>query len=164
MNMPKFKLDTIFALLCIVVFCFTLISSWSWDPASLLFVWFVSIPGLGCMSVFFARQLIQMRRGDGELTSQRGQPLGSDVVTGRGSREEVMFFGRLFGLLVAIWLLGFEIGALLFALIYLRFKARESWPLSIVLTALLAALILGILGKLLHVGWPQATLRLWLGL
>jgi len=163
-NMPKFKLDTTFSLLCIVFFGFTLVSSLNWDLASLLFVWFAAIPGLVCMGVFFARQLKQRGRGDDEPTSQKGQTRDSDVITGRGSREEVLFFGRLIALLAAIWLLGFEIGALLFALLYLRFKARESWLLSIVITALLAGLISGLLGKLLQVAWPHAALRVWLGL
>ena len=100
-----------------------------------------------------------MRRGEGE-----GEPLARDVVAGTWSREELLFFGRLFGLLAAVWLVGFEISALLFTLSYLRFKARESWLLSIVITAVLAALMFGLLDKVFHVGWPQAALEVWLDL
>ena len=164
MKMPKLKLDIVFALLCIAFFCFTLVSSLSWDLPSLLFVWFAALPGLICMGVFFARQMKQMRRGDNEVPLQTGQPPDRDAAAWGWSREEVMFFGRLIAFLAAIWLLGFEIGALLFAFLYLRFKARESWLLSIVTTAILAGLISGLLGKLLQVSWPEGALGVWLGL
>jgi len=134
----------------------------SWDRASRIFVWFASIPGLVCMGVFFARQLTQMRRDAGKNPSQTGQSPSRDSAAGSWSREEVLFFGRLFGLLAAIWLLGFEISASLFTLLYLRFKARESWLLSIGITATLAALIFGLLNKILQVSWPQAALQVWL--
>ena len=51
------------------------------------------------------------------------------------NRQELILFGYFFFLLAMVLFFGFWIGAPVFLLLFLRFYAKESWKLSLIITA-----------------------------
>jgi hypothetical protein len=73
-------------------------------------------------------------------------------------------WGWIIGYFVAIWLLGFSIGGPLCAFIHLKIASREKWLISIILTAIVWAVIYGAFDRCLHVPFLTGDLLVWLKL
>ena len=73
----------------------------------------------------------------------------------RGGTEA---FAWVLGLLAAVWLVGFPVSMVAFLLAYLRVRARESWPFSILVTAAMVGLLYLFFENVLHVVWPKGIL------
>jgi hypothetical protein len=78
-------------------------------------------------------------------------------------RRTLNIFGWIFSLFLLIWLLNFKIAVPLFVFFYLKFQARESLLISLVLASVMAALVIGVFGFILHVPWPKGAIQGWLG-
>lgn len=151
----------ILAFLHIAILFAAIVSSWGWPAHSRLFVLTCSVPSILLLCLFVSGQLGQ--RAKSGPVSQLKHSLDSKGVSGKVSREEITFFAWIFGFGMAVWLLGFQVSAVLFTFLYLRFKGRESWKMSTVLTVLLGVLMIGVFGRLLHLSWPDSLLQIWLG-
>ncbi|HEY7240120.1 MAG TPA: tripartite tricarboxylate transporter TctB family protein [Burkholderiales bacterium] len=64
---------------------------------------------------------------------------------------------------VAIVLVGFPIAVPLFVLLYLRLQGRESWVVTIAMTAAVSAVFYGLFDLMLHLPFPAGWLFAWLG-
>jgi hypothetical protein len=130
-------------------------SAWPWKAA--LFPLMIGIP-LFCLAAAEALWAL--------LGKAAGGAEGKDVQFAIGpqtARRTAIAFAWILGFFAAILLLGFPIAVPLFALAYLKLQGRESWPVSIVMTALVWAVFYGLFDRLLHLPFPAGWLFTWLG-
>ena len=85
-----------------------------------------------------------------------------DPLTAR--KRAITMFSWLFGFLFLIWLVGFKIGIPVMVFSYLKFQSKESWRLSIILTALAFGFFWILFVKLLTLPFPDGKIFVWLGL
>lgn len=71
------------------------------------------------------------------------------------------------GLTFAAWLLGMFFGILLFGffltvpvftLLYLKYQAKEGWPLTLTLTAAMLVFFVGVFDQILHIHWLEPVI------
>jgi putative tricarboxylic transport membrane protein len=74
------------------------------------------------------------------------------------TRRTAAIFGWIIGYVVAIWALGFALGAPLATLAALKLGGRERWPITLAITAGVAAFIYLLFIRALHVPFPQGAL------
>jgi hypothetical protein len=65
---------------------------------------------------------------------------------------------------VLLWLLGFNIGIPLMVFSYLKFQSKESWKVSIILTAIAFVFFYALFVKVLTLPFPDGKIFVWLGL
>lgn len=65
------------------------------------------------------------------------------------------FAAWLLGLFFSILLLGFFITVPVFTLLYLKYQAREGWPLTLWLTAGMLVFFVGVFDQILHIHWLE---------
>lgn len=78
-------------------------------------------------------------------------------------RRTLAAAGWILAFFAAIVLLGFPIAVPLFVFLYLKLQGRESWRVSIVMTALVWGVFYGLFDALLHLPFPAGWLLTWLG-
>lgn len=93
--------------------------------------------------------------------------------TGEVAARGLVFAGWLLGMFFGILLFGFFLTVPLFTLLYLKYQAREGWPLTLWLTAGMLVFFVGVFDQILHIHWlepviagPENFLRVlmpWLG-
>jgi putative tricarboxylic transport membrane protein len=84
--------------------------------------------------------------------------IGKDTV-----RRTLAAAGWIFAFFAAIVLLGFPVAVPLFVFLYLRLQGRESWAVSIIMTAAVWGVFYGLFDLLLHLPFPAGWLLAWLG-
>ena len=80
--------------------------------------------------------------------------------TGVVARKATGFLAWLLGLFFGTILFGFFISIPLFTILYLRYQAKEGWPLSIGLTLGTYVFFVGLFDKILHIVWPSPLVPL----
>jgi hypothetical protein len=79
------------------------------------------------------------------------------------ARRSAVILGWIVGYLVAIWLLGFTLGGALCTFLSLKVGSRERWPVTLAMTAGMAAFIEILFVRALHVPFPPGQMLVWLG-
>ena len=79
------------------------------------------------------------------------------------ARRTLVASAWILAFFAAIVLLGFPVAVPLFVFLYLRLKGRESWVVSIVMTAAVWGVFYGLFDLLLHLPFPAGWLFTWLG-
>ena len=72
-------------------------------------------------------------------------------------------FGWIVGYLAAIWLLGFALGGTLCTFLALKVGSRERWPITLAITAGVAAFVYFVFERGLKVPCPPGQLFAWFG-
>jgi hypothetical protein len=105
---------------------------------------------------------------DADIAKEKLEVLVEDhsVVAKSRFRREIMLFSYFFFLLAVTLLFGFWIGIAIFLFAFVRFYARESLKLSVVLTAsvwtAMYLLLVGLLGQILFEGFiTQFVIDTW---
>jgi hypothetical protein len=150
-----------FSLALILIFVAALWQSRKFSFTAGLFPWVLGFPVLAFAAVQFIQDLTG--RGGGKeaahgMEADLEMTLPREVV----NRRTAGIFGWTFGWFVAIWLLGFTIGAPLCTFIQLKIGERERWSLALLLTGISWAFIYGVFKLFLHVPFPTGQLFLWL--
>ena len=116
----------------------------------------------------------QSRKASGPGTQETGDlqvdwTMPAAEVAARGLTFAAWLLGMFFGIL----LLGFFITVPVFTLLYLKYQAKEGWPLTLGLTAAMLVFFVGVFDQILHIHWlepvltgPENLLRVlmpWLG-
>jgi hypothetical protein len=127
-----------------IVFCVVLVAfvggvAWQareWDLRAQLFPLTIALPLL-------ALALIQL--GLSAWRAFAPAPAAEEEKAAPGAvRKGLVTAGWILGFAAAIWLAGFPIGSALASLVFLRFKAAESWKLAIIYAAITyACLVVG---------------------
>jgi hypothetical protein len=128
-------------------------TAWPWKAA--LFPLAIGIP-LFCLAAVEALWAFF-----GSSDSQEGTMAPQITPPGRATWIAAAWMLIFFA---AVVLLGFEIAVPLFVFVYLKFQGGEGWTLSIVITAIVAAVFYGLFDTLLHLPFPPGLLLDWLGL
>lgn len=138
---------------------------WSWDTR--LFPLAIGIPAL-LMAIY---QLIvefkHSRQREGVehdpppqiMDISIDQSIPKEVV----ARRTAVALAWIFSLVLAIWLLGFLIATPLFVFFYLRYEARATHPMAVLVAAVTLLFIWGLFDQILHTAWPDAVIFRILG-
>jgi lipoprotein signal peptidase len=89
--------------------------------------------------------------------------LSDELPSGVAMRRTLAGFAWIAGFFAIIVLAGFPAAVAIFLLAYLRLQAKESWLLSIVLTAVVWGAFYGLFDRMLHLPFPDGWLLAWLG-
>ena len=154
----RFGWSTLFILLVVLVLAAALWQSRGFGFRAGLFPWAIGIPVLALAVL----QLVL------ELAGRAGRPekslLQPALAPPEAARRTAGIFGWIAGYLAAIWLLGFMLGGTLCTFLALKLGSREGWPITLAITAGVAAFIYGVFERGLRVPFPPGQLFAWLGI
>ncbi len=130
-----------------------------WPLGTGLFPRFVGIPVL-VMSLI---QLIMdayrtMKTAGGQQRETGDLQVDWTMSTAEVAARGLAFAGWLLGMFLGILLLGFFITVPVFTLLYLRYQAREGWPLTLWLTAGMLVFFVGVFDQILLIHWLEPIL------
>jgi hypothetical protein len=158
----KIKINpaAVFTFMVLLVLVGALITSREWSFATRLFPWVIAIPALCLCAIQLMIELYRAKKpvteedvtGIMDLPVDKGVPLRLVVI------RALNIFGWVFGLFVAIMLVGLVLSAPLFVWLYLTVQAREKWWISLIWTGFTLLFLLGLFHYVLHVPWPQGAI------
>jgi hypothetical protein len=160
----KFKPQLVLSILLVVFFSIFVYTARDWRMQARLYPWAIGIP----MLVLALVQLVLDLRGIEPAKGRADAPVDvtfaarADPVVAR--RRTLNIYSWIVGYIFAIWLIGFSYSVPLVVFLYLKVQSRESWLLSIALTAAAWLLFWSLFDRLLHLPFPQGELFAWLGL
>ncbi len=157
---PRSNWNVLFCLLIVVVLAAALWESRDFGYRAGLFPWAICIPVLALAALQFVLELARGERP--EAVSRYGADPG--IPAPEIARRTAGILGWIVGYLVAMWLLGFVLGGVLCTFASLKIGSREGWPISLIMTAAMAAFIYGVFVRALHVPFPPGQLFVWLGM
>jgi hypothetical protein len=131
-------------------------TAWPWKAA--LFPLVIGIP-LFCLAAAEALWTLF-----GSAPAQEGEAKDFQLSIGKDTaRRTAVGFAWILGFFAAIVLLGFPIAVPLFVFLYLKLQGRESWVVSVVMTAAVWGVFYGLFDLLLHLPFATGWLFTWLG-
>jgi hypothetical protein len=160
----KFRPQLLLGVILVVFFAVFVYSAKDWRLQARLYPWAIGIP----MLVLALAQVALDLKGIGAKKSADAAPVDvrfaerADPVAAR--RRTINIFCWIIGYIVAIWLLGYFYSVPLLVFLYLKVQSRESWTLSIALTAAAWLSFWGLFDRLLHLPFPEGVLFTWLGM
>lgn len=156
----KINAAAVFTFFVMLVLAGALITSREWSFATRLFPWVIAIPALCLCAIQFLTELYRAHRpvtdedvsGVMDLPVDKGVPLKLVVL------RAANIFSWVFGLFVAVFVIGFVLSAPMFVWLYLTFQAREKWWISLLWTGLTMVFLLGLFHYTLRVPWPHGAI------
>ena len=156
---PRFGWSTLFTVLIVLVLAAALWQSRDFGYRAGLFPWAIGIPVLALAMLLLVIQLAGKERRPESHLVESDSRIPADVVT----RRTAGILGWIVGYLIAIWLLGFMLGGTLCTFLMLKFGSRERWPVTLAMTAGVAAFTYGVFERGLRVPFPPGQVFTWLG-
>lgn len=157
---PGMGWSVFFTLVIVVVLAAALWESRGFGFRAGLFPWAIGIPVLALAMLLLVLQLAGKEQRPESNLVESDSSIPADVVT----RRTVGILGWIIGYLAAIWLLGFMLGGTLCTFLALKFGSRERWPVTLAITAGVAAFIYGVFERGLRVPFPPGQLFTWVGM
>ncbi|MDP2643986.1 MAG: tripartite tricarboxylate transporter TctB family protein [Desulfobacterales bacterium] len=159
----RFRKGDFFTLFMLGVFAFALLESRKWPfRASIL----VLVLGSCGLLLVLAQLVLDWRNRTGTVSKEKKPEFeladfdtADPKATRRGNWEA---WGWIFGLLVGIRFLGFQLILPLFVLAYAKVYGARWW-ISIVLAGFIGLFLYGVFDQILHVYWPEPILLKWIG-
>ena len=154
------------AVLSIVIAVFFIVFAYQakdWKLQARLYPWAIGLP----MLILAVIQVVLDLKGIGAKQTASDAPVDvqlaerTDPLLAR--RRTSNIFSWVSGYLIAVWRLGFSSCVPLIVFLYLKFQSRESWPLTIALTAVAWLVFYGLFDRLLHLPFPDGEIFVWLG-
>lgn len=136
-------------------------TAWQWPFATGLFPLTVGIPVLLVALVQLARDAVAgPDHGEESPAPRRVRDIAVDrsVPADQAIRRAGAFYLCALALLASVLLVGFQPALALFLALYLRFVSRAGWGVTLALTGLVTALVVGVFDNVLHVVWPDSLL------
>lgn len=169
------KRSTITVLL-LLLFIYIVIGGSGMSTQARLFTLAVGWIGIVIVGVQLIREVILQRNENQVLTSGQAQaeqeeegPGGNvdfavtdEEKTAYGRMAAIEQFGWLWGMIACLWLLGFYITVPAMMGLYLR-RHRESWRLTLLMTAGIWLAVWGLFHELLYLPFPKGYLYVLLG-
>jgi putative tricarboxylic transport membrane protein len=145
------------SVLIMIMSGYGVIAAMAWPPKAALFPLVIGIP-LFCLAAAEALwTLFGSAPASGEAKDFQ-LSIGKDT-----ARRTLVVTGWILGFFAAIVLAGFLIAVPLFVFLFLKLQGRESWVLTIVMTAAIWGVFYGLFELLLHLPFPTGWLFTWLG-
>jgi len=153
-----FGWDHAFALAFVALFAMTLYGSKDWVFSARLVPQTIGWTGLLCALLFLALSGVRMQRSGAEAVAMDVPAAGGDLERATVVRRALVYFGACAGWLVLAHLVGLLPALLFFLVGYLRFAARESWKLTVIISLPVWLACYGLFHSVLNVPWPQSEL------
>jgi putative tricarboxylic transport membrane protein len=150
---------TIFNLLIIVVIMCALWQSRQFNARAGLFPWVV---GSTILVLAISQFIMDLAKKETKRKEDRLLETAPDLPTHVVNRRTAGISGWIIGFFVAIWLLGFSIASPLCTFIYLKFSAREKWPISVLFSIAAWAFVYVLFDRILHVPFSDGQIFTWL--
>ncbi|HEY2989377.1 MAG TPA: tripartite tricarboxylate transporter TctB family protein [Candidatus Binatia bacterium] len=160
----KVKPQLVLSLILVVFFSIFVYNARGWRMQARLYPWAIGIP----MLVLALIQVVLDLKGIGPKKREGDAPVDlqfaarPNPVVAR--RRAINIFCWIIAYIIAVWLIGFSYSIALIVFLYLKVQSRESWLLSVVLTAAAWLCFWGLFDRLLHLPFPDGALFTWLGL
>jgi putative tricarboxylic transport membrane protein len=155
---PRSRWGIAFSVLIVVVLAAALWESRDFGFRAGLFPWAIGIPVLALAAILLVVQLAGKDRAPDRVPEVDAK-IPPEVM----ARRTGEIFGWIVGYLAAIWLLGFTLGGTLCTLLALKLGGRERWPITLIITAGVAAFVYFVFERGLKVPFPPGELFAWLG-
>ena len=159
----KIRPPAIFSICALIFFTFWVYHAQEWRLQARLYPWAIGFP----MVIFAVIQVILDLRGYKPKETSDGAPVDfqftKDIDPALAKKRAIVMFTWFFGFLLGIWLLGFPISIVIMMFSYLKIQSRESWGLSIGLTAIAYGFFWLLFVKLLTLPFPEGRIFAWLG-
>jgi putative tricarboxylic transport membrane protein len=156
---PRSGRGLAFTLSIVVILAAALWESRSFGFRAGLFPWALGIPVLALSSLLLVLQLAG-RESQPAMGLTGPEP---GIPAPEAARRTAVILAWIVGYLIAIWLLGFTLGGALCTFLSLKVGSRERWPVTLAMTAGMAAFIEILFVRTLHVPFPPGQLLVWLG-
>ena len=156
---PRSSLGIAFTVAIVVILAAALWQSRKFGFRAGLFPWAIGVPMLALASLLLVLQFTgrELQPAAGLAGPEPGFPASE------GARRTAVILGWIVGYLIAIWLLGFTLGGALCTFLSLKAGSGERWPVSLAMTAAMAAFVEIVFVRALHVPFPLGQLWVWLG-
>ena len=159
----KIRPPAIFSICALIFFTFWVYHAQEWRLQARLYPWAIGFP----MVVFAVIQVILDLRGYKPKETADGAPVDfqftKEIDPALAKKRAIVMFTWFFGFLLGVWLLGFPISIVIMMFSYLKIQSRESWGLSIGLTAIAYGFFWTLFVKLLTLPFPEGRIFAWLG-
>lgn len=154
----------LFDLLVVGLLGGVVVSAAQWPFETSLFPLVIGVPIFALALAQLGKDALAMRsdpsqEGTPVLESIPDVPTDRSVPTHLVFRRAGGFYGSAIGLYLLILMVGFHFAVPLFLIAFLRFYAKASWILVLVLTSAILVLMFGVFDQLLHVPWPEPLIR-----
>jgi putative tricarboxylic transport membrane protein len=131
------------------------------EPRAALFPWVIGLPSLLLAYYIFMRECLQATR---KVEAENGL-YSEPVVHPAIARQRTFSIASwIIGFFLAIWLLGFTAASAIATFLYLKFGAREKWPITLGLTLACWLFFYGFFDYALQIPFPDGTLFEWVNL
>jgi Tripartite tricarboxylate transporter TctB family len=159
-------------------FAAAFVNAKQWEAIAAHFPLAVAGSGIALCAVFLGRCIVTLRRsGKGATPSSRTVDAAADArptddATPSQSDSDRAFFASVsvrdwlvslayfFAFFIALYVFGLYPTSIFFSVIYLRFQARSSWPLSVIYAAGMAGALYALFGVALKLPVPQGLIGL----
>ena len=159
----KIRGPAIFSICALIFFIVWVYVAQEWRLQARLYPWAIGFP----MVIFAVIQVILDLRGYKPKETPDGAPVDfqftKDIDPALAKKRAIIMFSWFFGFLLGIWLVGFPISIVVMMFTYLKIHSRESWALSISLTAIAFVFFWMLFVKLLTLPFPEGRIFAWLG-
>jgi putative tricarboxylic transport membrane protein len=132
----------------------------AWEPRAALFPLVIGVPTLLLAAYIFGRECLRSTQEVKlEEHSFEQQPEIDPILV---RQRTLSIGGWIVGFFVAIWLLGFTAAAAVATFLYLKFGAREQWPVSAALTVVAWLFFYGLFDYTLQMPFPDGAVLDWM--
>ncbi|MGA1206833.1 MAG: tripartite tricarboxylate transporter TctB family protein [Litorivicinaceae bacterium] len=146
----------------LIYFVYVVVGSFEFSPLPGLFPLVVGGVGIFVIALHFGAKVV--RRSElmpPDVGANAPGAVDFEITDDETSREGVRItieqLAWIFGLFLGLWTLGFYLSVPVFVFAYLK-RNGESWRLSLILAAVIAAVVRGLFNELLNLPFPQGVL------
>ena len=155
----KRKAEIAFSLMMVMVFAFAIYEARGWRIYARLLPWVIGFPMLTLALIQLAIDIRNRgTKSDDRTAGEEEVQIPAPVV----QRRTFSIIAWLFGLFLAIWVLGFIVSIPLFTFLYLKIESGESWWLAILLGAVTWGFTVGLFQLVLTIPFPPGLLVDWI--
>ena len=159
----KIRPPAIFSICALIFFIVWVYVAQEWRLQARLYPWAIGFP----MVVFAVIQVILDLRGFKPTKTSDSAPVDfqftKEIDPALAKKRAIVMFTWFFCFLLGVWLVGFPISIVVMMFTYLKIQSKESWGLSIGLTAIAYGFFWSLFVKLLTLPFPEGRIFAWLG-
>jgi hypothetical protein len=153
----------LFALFFVALFAYVVYEAkfgfGAWEPRAALFPWVIGLPGLLLAIYVLIRDATQNVRPVKLEEAQSVSEPEIDPILAR--QRTIAIIGWMVGFFAAIWLLGFTATAAVATFLYLKFGAKERWPVAVGLAFVAWLFFYGLFDYGLQLPFPVGAVFEW---
>ena len=159
----KIRGPAIFSICALIFFIVWVYVAQDWRLQARLYPWAIGFP----MVILAVIQVILDLRGFKPKQTSDGAPVDfqftKNIDPALAKKRAIVMFTWFFCFLLGVWLVGFPISIVVMMFTYLKIQSKESWVLSIGLTAIAYGFFWLLFVKLLTLPFPEGRIFAWLG-